>query len=267
MNVDDIIFSVKELEELFSSEFLEHSRFGLYIEPEGLFRARPVTISDNLDYIESIWYPDWSKIEESKWKTNRCSDRGEKLFYCSNSLEATIKEISPLDNTVILIGDFRILSDSPFRVALVGLENLKRNPSLEKELKNLNFKTARDIEIEKFISKKFKENKKSCDLNYDFTIALSHFLMKGDDLKGLLYPSVASDLKFYNYAIKPSFVDDFMYCENIWLYHISRNSEYYSLTPIMFGIYEKNINRHPKYWRIKWVETPREEKTIIKYCL
>ena len=81
--------SILSIENLLSKNILGHTRPTINTSFEGLFRARNITRTKDSEISEtkSIWYPDWNLIEESKYQYNRCSDKGQNFFYCSNFLD------------------------------------------------------------------------------------------------------------------------------------------------------------------------------------
>ncbi|WBL23819.1 hypothetical protein [Zunongwangia sp. HRR-M8] len=264
--------SVQEIEKFFSEKILGHSRPTINISPDGLFRARIITNTkqEDLATVKSIWYPDFNEIDEKYHRLNRCSNIGQNFFYSSNYLGATIKELNPNNDDLIMIGIFhKKFDDTKIRSQYAGIEALKTNDNRNSELNKYKYPSKKDELIEKFISSKFQERvKKGEEFKYKASIAFSNILLKNDGIDCIIYPSVASDLKFENYGIKAKFVDDHLYCDKVYIYRVIKNSTGFELIPIRFGKRILVDRETPKKSVIEWQENSdldRDRK--IKYCL
>lgn len=264
--------SISSIENLLSKNILGHTRPTMKTSFEGLFRARNITHTKDWEIFEtkSIWYPDWSLIKDSKYQYNRCSDKGQNFFYCSNFLEATIKELNPKSGNKILIGIFHTkYPNIKVRSQYAGIEALRNNPNYKTKLKDFQYNSEVDKKIEEILSSKFHErvNEKE-NYKYKFSIAFSNILLKNAEIECLIYPSVASNLEFVNYGLKPSFVDQHLYCAEIFQYYVEKTEDKYILTPEKFGIIEHNLEI-PKQSKIQWRKSSDEEDEIVqlKYSL
>ena len=122
--------SISELENYFSDKIKGHSRPTMKLQFEGLIRLRNVTFEKITDLmnIKSIWYPDWKSIPKKHHSINRCSDIGQNFFYCSSHLEATVKEIDPQDNDLVLLGVFGMkFPDIKAQAQFAGIDIIKKN--------------------------------------------------------------------------------------------------------------------------------------------
>jgi hypothetical protein len=261
--------SIQEFEDFLSKSILGHTRPTFNLSNQSLFRARIINDikEEDLETTCCIWYPDWSTISESDHKLNRCSDRGQNFFYSSNYLEATIKELSPKNGDLILVGIFSIRYQNikiPCQVA--GIEALK-NTSQISLLKDYRYQSERDKEIEEFISKKFKQQVLEKNFNeYKLTIAVSNILLKNDNIGCLIYPSVASNYELVNFGMKPEFVDRLMICKTLYIYKVEKTEQEYRLIPEKYAAKVLRDRTLSKNSTIYWKENKEEDKNqILKY--
>lgn len=264
--------SVEEIEKFFSEKILGHNRPTINISPEGLFRARIITNTDfkDLTTVKSIWYPDFNEIDKKFHRLNRCSDIGKNFFYSSNYLEATIKELNPNNDDLIMIGIFhKKFWDIKIRSQYAGIETLKKNPARNSELNTYKYVNKTDELIEKFISSKFQERiENGQEYKYKASIAFSNILLKNDGIDCIIYPSVASNLEFENYGIKAKFVDEHLYCDKVYVYRVIKNSTEFELIPIRFGNRVLIDKITPKNSVIEWEENSDSDRNkTIKYYL
>ena len=151
----------------------------------------------------------------------------------------------------------------------VGIEALKKNPKENLELKYYKYKSENDKKIEEYISSKFQDKvAKGEEYKYKPSIAFSNILLKNDGIDCLIYPSVASDLESVNYGIKANFVDEFLYCQSIYIYTIKKRRNEFKLIPNKYGKRIVFDEKDAKNSKIEWEEnTESEKKQTIKYYL
>lgn len=260
--------SIEEIEKFFSKKILGHSRSTVNISPDGLFRARIITNTEmeELTTVKSIWYPDFNAIDKKYHRLNRCSDIGQNFFYSSNYLGATIKELNPNNDDLVMIGVFhKKFEDIKIRSQYAGIEALRKNPDRNSELNKYEYTNKTDELIEKFISSKFQERiKNGQEYKYKASIAFSNILLKNDGIDCIIYPSVASNLEFENYGIKAKFVDKHLYCDKVYIYRVIKNSTEFELVPVRYGkrvLVDKVI---PKNSVIEWEENSDLDRDITK---
>jgi hypothetical protein len=262
------IESVEEIEKFFSEKILGHSRVTTDNQFEGLFRARIVTNTSEkeLEKTKCIWYPNWAEIDESKHQFNRCSDKGQNFFYGSNYLGATIKELDPKNSDLIIVGIFTLINpEKRLTSQYAGIETLKRNPNYNSLLENFEFENHNDKMIEEFIASKFQEKiSKNESYKYKLSIAFSNILLKNNNIGCLIYPSVASNLEYANYGIKPEYIDSFFTCKSLYMYRVKRNKTEIIITPEKYAHKIIHDNENPKNSKIEWKENNEEEKLLIK---
>jgi hypothetical protein len=271
-NLDFRHSSVEEIEKIFSKEILGHTRPTINISPDGLFRARIITNTkeDDLQTTKSIWYPNFSEIDQKYHQLNRCSDIGQNFFYSSNYLEAVIKELNPKNGDLIIIGRFhKKFPETKIRSQYAGIEALKTNPKENSELKGYKYISENDKIIEEYVSSKFQDKvAEGEEYKYKPSIAFSNILLKNECIDCLIYPSVASVLKSVNYGIKANFVDKFLYCQSTYIYTIKKSGNEFELIPNKYGkriVFDK---KDAKNSIIEWKENKASEKQqTIKYCL
>ena len=263
--------SVVSIENLLSENIIGHMRPTISTSFEGLFRARKITKvkSSDLHQITSIWYPNWQLIPVEDHVYNRCSDKGKNFFYSSNYLEAVIKELNPENGDRVLIGLFHPkFPGTKVRSQYAGIESLKSNPNYRSELATYKYASENDRKIEEVLSSKFQDRVSWAEsFKYKLSIAFSNILLKNEDIECIIYPSVASNLKFVNYGIKPSFVDNHLYCHGIFQYSVEKDRSGFTLTPEKFGVIEHNLEDQ-KNSKINWNDCSGQDKAvIIKYSL
>lgn len=264
--------TIEEIEELFSKNILGHNRPSINISPEGLFRARIVTGKDMKDLAttKSIWYPDFSEIDEQHHRFGRCSTKGQNFFYASNYLGTTIYELNPMDSDLVLVGIFHKQNpQTKIRSQFAGIEALRHSPEHNSMLADYKYPSKKDKLIERFISRNFQTQVADYETHkYKPSIAFSNILLKNEGINCIIYPSVASNLKYVNYGIKPNFVDNHLFCRSAYIYEIRKGSEEFELVPLRYG---NRIFPDPKSLkdsRIEWVENNSEEKkSTITYSL
>ena len=260
--------AIEKIEEFLSKNILGHTRPTIDNQFEGLFRARIITNTNEQELLTTkcIWYPDWTEIDESNHQFNRCSDKGQNFFYGSNYLGATIKELNPKHKDLVIVGIFSSINpESKLTSQYAGIETLKKNPNYNSLLENFEFENSNDKVIEEFIASKFQEKiSKKESYKYKLSIAFSNILLKNDNIGCVVYPSVASNLEYANYGIKPNFIDSFFACKSLYMYKVEKNENEITLIPEKYA-HKIIFNRQsPKNSTIEWKKNTKEEKQLIK---
>ncbi|HBF21973.1 MAG: hypothetical protein CMI36_12540 [Owenweeksia sp.] len=261
--------SIGELESFFSKEILSHTRPTTELNTfEGLFRSRIIKEEDieKIKSVKQIWYRDQSVIKLEEQKFGRCNDKGQNFFYSSNTVEATIKELRPTNREYLLIGEFKCRTNSiPPKCHFAGIEILRKSDMWKHLLGNYAYENQFDREIEKFISSCFhRPIDKGREFEYKYTIAFTNILLKNQETSGLVYPSVASSLKLINYGFKPQYVDDNLYCSNVWIYRYLSDGKNISLKPLKYAEIEEGQGES-KNSKLEFHDTPNIGKKILKY--
>ncbi len=259
--------SIQKIQNNLSEAILGHTRTKMNISPDGLFRARVINDikETELNTPSSIWYPDWKTIPEKDHCFGRLTDKGKNFFYSSNELEATIKELSPKDKDRILVGIFRPkFPGTKISSQFTGIESIRKT-KIFSLLDDFSYASEKDKVIEEFFSNKFQEKvEASEDYKYKLTIALSNILLKNPEIGCLVYPSVASNLRFVNFGIKPEIIDEHFYCSGMFTYIIKRDSKGYTLVPDEFSKKIIANGTEAKKFDVKWQTNSANEKRIIK---
>ncbi|WP_430814002.1 hypothetical protein [Carboxylicivirga sp. RSCT41] len=272
LNTEYELIPINDLINIFSQSINGHTRPRLNnFSSEGFFRARKINgVSEKeLGKAESIWYPDWNKIERKYHTYNRCSNKGENFFYSSNSLEAVISEMNPKHGDKLLIGIFKLAKPGmAFLAQLAGIERLRMTLECQSALKDYKFQTEKDRGFEDLISN-FYTRRVSKESDYKPSIAFTKMLLKNEDYKCLIYPSVAADYRFVNFGIKPEFVDNCLRCRGAYIYNVERTEESITLEPDRFTIRVYENSNEPKNSKFEWKKNTNEEKKMWakKYCL
>ncbi len=260
--------SVEKIELFFSENILGHSRPTTDNQFEGLFRARIVTNTKEGELLKTkcIWYPNWAEIDESYHQFNRCSDKGQNFFYGSNCLGATIKELDPEHNDLVIVGFFSLINpETKLTTQYAGIETLKKNPNDNSLIEDFEFENDSDKAIEEFIATKFQEKiSKKESYKYKLSIAFSNILLKNDNISCIIYPSVASNFEYANYGIKPNVIDSFFACKELYMYRVERNKNEIIIIPEKYAYKVIHDNRNSKNSTIEWKANSNEEKLLIK---
>ncbi len=149
--------TVEELESLFSEKIIGHTRPLINISFDGVFRTRIIDKETDVSTTKSIWYPDFSEINEEHYRFNRCSDKGQNFLYTSNSLETAIKELNPQNENLVLIGVFGLKNKMAKVVSqFVGIEVLKRVSDHKLDLSDYKYEARTDQIIEEYMSDYWK---------------------------------------------------------------------------------------------------------------
>jgi hypothetical protein len=262
------IESVAKIEQFLSETILGHTRPKTDNHFEGLFRARIVTNISEQELLKTkcIWYPNWSEIDENKHQFNRCSDKGQNFFYGSNYLGTTIKELDPKHNDLIIVGIFdQINPETKLTSQYAGIETLKKNPNYNSLLEDFEFENINDKVIEQFIASKFQEKiSKAESYKYKLSIAFSNILLKNDDINCIIYPSVASNLEYANYGIKPDFFDSFFICKSLYMFRVAKNNKEIIIIPEKYAQNIIHDYYDSKNSTIEWKLNSEEDKLLIK---
>ena len=271
-NLDLKNVSLEKIEQFFSENIIGHSRPTINCNFEGLFRARIVNNISEQELLKTkcIWYPDWVEIDENNHQYNRCSDKGQNFFYCSNYLEATIKELNPKHNDLIIVGVFSLINPkTKITSQFAGIETLKKNPNYSSLLENFKFENSTDKEIEEFIASKFQEKfLKKDSYKYKVSIAFSNILLKNDYISCIIYPSVASNLEYANFGIKPNIIDSYFTCSKLYMYKVKKMENIITIIPEKYAHRIIPDYQNSKNSTVEWKNNNLEEKLrFIKYVL
>lgn len=192
----------------------------------------PAQLFNNL---KDLKYPPVDKA-----RINRANAKGEPIFYCSDDPGTTIFEVRPQK-----IGDRITTIEVDFPVK--GIYLLALGVEITNELgKNLS-------ELEKgvhwFLREKFRTKVDPRESHfYNLTIAFVKMYM-GDN-HGVWYPSVASNLKGRNIALKTDFVDEFGKYGIATVHEVTAiNSEFDIEVRCIYRCYERD-----NYGNLNWEE-------------
>jgi hypothetical protein len=211
--------SIEQIKSKIHNIILGHLRITYKINPEGLTRGRKNLNNEIYYNKEDLWYPNWDEISKDKWKLNRCSDLGEKMFYASSETDTVICELQLEKDDYFTVGDFFTKArELNAIVQVIGIIELAKFQEKFRVLFNdyydiLKKDSPEDYEknilIDKFLSNQFQiivnENE---SWKYKLTIAISKILLSNPETDGLLYPSISSNSKGANLALKTTIVDE-----------------------------------------------------------
>ena len=106
--------------------------------------------------------------------------------------------------------------------------------------------------------KKIEKNKA---YQYKISIAMTTILLKNEDLNCIKYPSIANDEKMFNYGINPMFVDEHLFCKDVYVYCVTIIDSHLILVPIAHALglspesSELNFTRFDKFGKSRNVKT------------
>lgn len=144
--------------------------------------------------IKEMKYPPVDKA-----KINRANAPGEPILYCSDDPGTTIFEVRPQN-----VGDWITTIEIDFPVKVIDL--LVLGIELDDRLSNNLSEIEKGVHM--FLREKFSNKVHPDDSHlYHLTIAFVNLYMGGKH--GVMYPSVASNLKGRNIALKTDFVDKY----------------------------------------------------------
>lgn len=228
MNNSSLFTSVRN-REVSAKELLEHlnnaakgiSRKGIIYEPGArLYRGRIINPAPT--DIEQISYP-----PKSKSKLGRANLSNETVFYASAGLPTTFVECQIGVGNNFCVGEWECL------------QNLR--------LQILGFETS-DSEFEILLHEIFTS--KSTDM-YEYTATIANHLFRGDSIDGLLYPSIASDNKSQNLALKTSYVDSSARLVNVRYFSISNE-----VSPFQYQCEEIDFATPTSTGKLDWKGRP-----------
>ncbi|MBK7871925.1 MAG: RES family NAD+ phosphorylase [Saprospiraceae bacterium] len=146
--------------------------------------------------ISDLWYPPEEYVDVS-----RGNIPNNPVFYCSNDPGTAIFEIRPELNDWITSIEVRInLPVLEMLVMGLGFEDL--------DLETGNYSYI-DIGLNRFLKKKFKEeiSYSQKHLYYKTALFVEAFIK---NIHGIIYPSMASNLKGWNFVLEKEFADNYL---------------------------------------------------------
>lgn len=266
----DVLNPVQRLErlrELLSHPAIDHSdvarRFRGLLKDVG-YRKHPYIIRASAFcratcHFEESWFDNVSKLSyppEKVWikkrSFGRCNWPDKPVFYCSNETGVPVFEVKPAVGSYIVLSRWESKASDRIELYAValGIEAIMNSLSEDdKFLVTLQqddvFKdtTAQEVkEIDRYIAKLFVEEALGNEKIYWLTSAVPKvyfddlvFEASGKKISGLIYPSVAFQLKGYNVALTTDFVDANLQLKGARMYQVINFNEEvpeYTLKPV-----------------------------------
>ncbi len=199
-----------------------------------LTRARkhkePKTLFTNKS---DLWYP------PNKYaQINRANDYGEPVYYCSSDPGTTIFEVRPKK-----VGEWITTLDLDFQMQKIDLL------AVGIELTDVHKSTLSEGEkgLHMFLRDKFT-TKVDPEENYLYHLTIAFIDLYSGKKDGVTYPSVASNLKGYNMALKRNFIDKYGDFSMATVHEVTAiKSEYEMEVKCMYRAYELD-----EYEDFKW---------------
>lgn len=167
--------------------------------------------------IEGVPYGNISELDyphPEHVKQGRLNDHGCPAFYISARKETALAEVGAEEGWLVQIAGFRVLSESPIRLAVIGeYSNVQksgymhfagRDPdmAIARILNSMSRQEAlKRIYIDKFFASVLSDVNAS-DNNYMFSRALGQAIYARNDSEGIVFPSVR-DRGGFNVGVKP----------------------------------------------------------------
>jgi hypothetical protein len=207
------------------------------IELNGAFRARKNVGSKLFNHVSELWYPPIASITSR----GRFNQAHEPLLYVCNTAPGSLFEIHPSVGDLITISILK--SKAPFArldCAHIGLDRSqspafgpkqkkdipRSHPSFQAALRNDKL-TKKWLAVDTFLSEIATTVYESADEQdrYKITNAVAEVLLTIPGIHGLTYPSVATQLKNMNIAIKPDIADKELEVREVWLIGVDSRAE------------------------------------------
>lgn len=158
-----------------------------------LHRARLAHESAAYDKVSELWYP-----PKEHTKHNRANLPGETIFYCASGNATSILELRPNVGDVISMMTCT-LSKDPLKVKLIYPTEFFVEYGLAEQY----------IPFETLCYEVFR---RTCYTPFDYIISggLGSLFFQFTDIDGLVYPSIASELKGVNVALRAAVADKYL---------------------------------------------------------
>lgn len=185
---------------------------------------------EDIYLIRTYSYPSSNQSKQN----GRANRKGRTVFYCSNKAYAAIVESKPKVGDVGFLSIWKNNIKRPLKMA-VYLPQQFANPNEFQEISNGAHKLAWDyytehgkdklehfIALNNFVVDQFVNE----SFPYTLTSFLSNDALYKDDPKDLIiYPSVASNSQFCNFAFHPNIVDQFLSFEKVIRFNVIEKTD------------------------------------------
>jgi len=184
---------------------------------KNIYRVRPNNGVDYFNNISDLWYPPSYGVG----KRGRFNDVKESMFYCSDAHDTCIFEchMNPGDtftllmceaidlNQPLIFSDLFIDSFPTKKRVKVTDGYIKQRKIANQALIELDKMNQHRI-IQKFIEDQtMREVEKGEEYNYKISIAIKRILLGDPMIDGIVYPSMAADRDYINFALRTEAVD------------------------------------------------------------
>jgi hypothetical protein len=200
----------------------------------GVYRARPNEGTKLFSRAEELWYPPADRII----RPGRLNRPGQACFYGASMPNTAIYELHPAAGQIVTVLIAKTRSDLPetLQVAFLGLERcravdvghitehdmFRHSPSFRKESGEGNYRKwlAIDDYLSDILGQQVPPGE---EYNYQPSIALADLLFTAPGLDAINYPSVASDDRGINIALKPERADALFRPFEAWVIEIGQD--------------------------------------------
>ena len=240
ISFDDISKQIQELENLdrqsiaidepkykISRLMKGYAAFSKKIGANIVFRSRPTPKDKLFNTVNELWY----RPAHLNTQYGRCNNINSTIFYCSDREATAILEQQPNigDHLTILKCQLIEPNNVP-HVMEPGLPEFtaQHNPQLGGTIpENTPYGRAylrnkedqlKNIAIRSFLVKEFTQSVDVGDEDqYKISVAISEILMSNDVFDGICYPSIATQHKGTNLALKPTSADRLYQPTDCWI--------------------------------------------------
>jgi len=143
----------------------------------------------------------WYNDDITKIDVNRCNYEGQQIFYCSDDPGTSVFEIRPNLGDWITTIKIGIKKDTLnlLRLGIFNDMGIAHSFQLDED----------EIGVLKFLEDKFKETVDSKKYVYWSTATICNIFYDDCRYDGIIYPSVASNLKGHNFVLKKKIIDQY----------------------------------------------------------
>ena len=224
MTIDKRNMSVEDIKQLFFKKAFLFPRGvdsveQIILNTLVLWRTRKISENEDINIQRTFSYP------LSCSENGRAHLKEQPVFYCANSKATALFESRPIQGEILFLSKWKVTSDRNTSIQYLFPETLpEKNPfhsfslkrSKEIEIMSANYGRDKEQQLEmitRFMGNAFvKEEKPYC-----LTSWIGNEILFGNNKADILaYPSISRQLSDINFAIPPSFVNDYLQIDKVY---------------------------------------------------